>query len=307
MVKLRKLAHAAIDAASDRFDHVVTALEDDVAAPIPESIRQLESDSTVDSDSTIESDSTARALGGLIVAEGFDDGGSTVQDFSHTGVPLLDTFYFRFTSKDHHLVLITIDPDRPPGNISLTYRDKNGDDDYYYKIAHRIIDDARVQRFTRSTDICSESTCTVPLSKPAGDFVFVLIGFSFRFTGGRDHHINQVRILESDGNLQVQFRDKNGSPPPIFLWDIQFAYVPRDLFVILGSSSGNGDQGGAGRNIAAGRSVIRGFSFDFQNDDHHLRDIGVTTPDHGRVEVFYGDQNGDDKFNWIVQWGILTP
>lgn len=33
MVKLRKLAHAAIDAASDRFDHVVTALEDDVAAP----------------------------------------------------------------------------------------------------------------------------------------------------------------------------------------------------------------------------------------------------------------------------------
>jgi hypothetical protein len=300
MVRLRNLAHAAVDGVSDRFDHLITALEADVAAPIPESVRQLESDLTADSDST------ARALGGLIAVEGFDDGGSTVRDFPHTGVPLLDTFYFRFTSADHHLAMITVDPDRPAGKVSLTYRDKNGDDDYYYKIAHRIVADARVQKFSRSTDICSESTCTVPLSKPAGDFVFVLIGFSFRFTGARDHHINQVRILEANGDLQVQFRDKNGSPPPIFLWDIQFAYVPRDLFVTLGTSSGNGDRGGAGRDIAAGPSVIRGFSFDFQSDDHHLKDIGVTTPDHGRVEVFYGDKNGDDKFNWVVRWGILT-
>ncbi len=295
MIKLRNLAHAAIDAASDRFDHLVTALEDDVATPIPESVRQLESDVSV------------RASGNLIVVEGFDDGGSTVEDFSHTGVPLLDTFYFRFTSKDHHISVITVDPDRPAGSIGLTYRDNNADDDYYFKIAHRIIEDSRVQKFTRSTDLCTNITCTVPLSKPAGDFVFVLIGFSFRFTGGRDHHINQVRILESDGNLQVRFRDKHGSPPPIFLWDIQFAYVPRDLFVELGTSSGNDDQGGARRNIAAGRSVIRGFSFDFQSEDHHLRDIGVSTPDDGRIEVFYGDKNGDDKFDWIVRWGILAP
>jgi hypothetical protein len=300
MVKLRKLAHKVIDSVSDRFDHVVAALDDDVRTPvIPESIRELGRGATAD------------ILGDLIVVEGFDDGGLTERDFSHTGVPLLHTFFFQYTNPDHHIAMITIDPDTLPGQIRLAYQDENGDDDYFFKTAHRIVDNPRVQRFTRSTDICSEETCTVSLSKPVGDFVFVLIGFSFRFTGNRDNHIKRVRILESDGNLEVQFRDRHSSPPPIFLWDVQFAYVPQDLFATLGSSSGNGDRGGARRDIPAGPKVIRGFSFNFEHDDHHLRDIGVAMQDVrsdgvGRVEVFYEDENGDDPFDWVVDWGILT-
>jgi hypothetical protein len=203
--------------------------------------------------------------------------------------------------------MVRIDPDIPPGEMTLAYQDNNEDDDYFFHTAHRIVDDPRVQRDFRTTDIGSEVDNAVQLQRPAGDFVFVLSGFSFRFTGDRDHHINEVRILEFDSILHVRFRDKHDDPPPVFLWDVQFAWVPSDLFVELNSSSGTGDRGGARRNIPAGPSVIRGFSFDFQSADHHLKEIGVTTPDDGRVEVFYSDKKQDDRFNWIVDWGILTP
>jgi hypothetical protein len=35
------------------------------------------------------------------------------------------------------------------------------------------------------------------------------------------------------------------------------------------------------------------------------RRIGVLTGD-GRLEVRYADQNGDDPFDWYVDWGILA-
>jgi hypothetical protein len=294
MVKLRKIAHRAVDVVSDRVDHLVTALENNVQSPVvPERVRALGSGSGVD------------LVGDLTVVEGFDDGGAVSPDFSHTGVPLLDSFFFQFTNDDHHLTAISITPDRPQGKIFLQFQDKNGDDDYFYKVIHRIVNDSRVQQFSTSSDICSENVCTVELPKPAGDFIFVLIGFSLRFTGD-DHHVKVVDIHERRGSLSVTFRDKQTAPPPIFLWDVQYAYVPRDLFVELGRSDGRGDRGGAGRDISAGPSVICGFSFRFVDDDHHLRDIGVTTPDNGRVEVFYEDHNSDDAFNWSVDWGILT-
>src|SRR3954470_17962979 len=109
MVRLRDVAHAAVDGISDGLDHLFASLQVDSATPIPESVRQLESDAIADIGSE------AAALGGLITVEGFDDGGTKVRDFSPAGVPLLDTFYFRFTSSDHHLAMIAVDPDRPAG------------------------------------------------------------------------------------------------------------------------------------------------------------------------------------------------
>jgi hypothetical protein len=277
-----------------------TKIKRDEATQIPESVRQLNRGLTAD------------LLGGLIDVEGFDNGGETVKGFAHTGVPLLDSFYFRFLHQDHHLQMVRIDPDTPAGQMTLAYQDANEDDDYFYHIKHRIVDDPRVQR-AFAQDIGTEVDNAVQLQRPAGDFVFVLIGFTFRFTGDRDHHIREVRILEFDSILHVRFRDENNNPPshprPVFLWDVQFAWVPRDLFVELGSESG-ADVGDAGRNIPAGPSVIRGFGFNFQSKDRHLKEIGVFTPDdNSRVEVYYGDKNveQEDIFDWIVDWGVLTP
>src|SRR5262245_3103049 len=228
-------------------------------------------------------------LGSPTDVHGVSAGGSTVLPFAHTGVPLLDSFHFRFRSQDHHLQTVRIDPDEPLGELTLQFDDKNGDDGYNYNIIHQVVDDARVQRGSVSGNIGSEVDNTVRLQRPAGDFVFVLIGFSLQFRG-TDHHINEVRILEFDSILHVRYLDKHDGPggqdgdepPPTFLWDVQFAWVPSDLFVELGTASGKDDRFTARRNIAAGPSVIRGFSFDFQSEDHHLTEIGVTTPDDGK-------------------------
>lgn len=172
-----------------------------------------------------------------------------------------------------------------------------------YKIVHQIVDTPGILRFSRSLDVCSEIECSVPLERPTGDFVFVLIGFQLQYHG-TDHHIKRVRVLEWDGNLKIRFRDNHDDPPPVSEYSVQYAYVPSSLFVELGSSSGTNNRAD-GTDIPAGPAVIRGFSLEYPHDDHHLRRIGVLAGD-GRLEVRYADWNGDDIFDWYVDWGILA-
>ena len=242
--------------------------------------------------------------------EGFDGGGLVDRDYPHTGTLLLDSFDFQFTSHhnlgssvDHHLTQILIAPDfGSPSKLRLGFHDKNSDDEYFYRVSHQSVANAGIQSFTRGLDICSDrGKCTVRLAKPAGDFVFVLKGFQLSFRG-TDHHIDEVGILESNGELTVFYNDKNDDD--IFIWSIQFAYVPRSLISQVGESSGTNERRGASRTIPHGRSVISGFRFNFRSDDHHIRAISVLTPD-GRAEVLYTDKNGDDRFDWQVRWAIL--
>jgi hypothetical protein len=249
--------------------------------------------------------SWAQAIG----VEGIDDGGLVDRQYSHTGTLLLDTFDFLFEDSDHHLTQILIAPDfSTNGNLRLGYHDQNLDDDYFYRIRHEIVNDLRVQRFTRSLDICDGGSCTISLSKPAGDFVFVLTGFQLSYQSGIDHHVDEVGLLENNGNLTVYLNDENDDD--LFLYSLQWAWVPRDLFSTLGTSSGTRERGFASRSITPGRSVIRGFRFNFQpyftsGDDHHIKRISVYTQNNA-VDVDFHDVNADDGFDWEVRWGILN-
>jgi hypothetical protein len=245
-----------------------------------------------------------------LVIEGRDEQGLNDRSFSHTGVPLLASFDFQFQdgllgSIDRHIqqILINPNPDFEPDKMQLGYHDSDKDTDYEYMIVHQIVDAPGILRLRRSLDICSEIECSVPIERPTGDFVFVLVGFQLSYQG-TDHHIKRVRLLEWDGNLKIRFRDNNDDPPPISEYSVQYAYVPSSLFIELGSSSGRNNRAD-GTDIPAGPSVIRGFSLEFPHDDHHLRRIGVLTGD-GRLEVRYADLNGDDPFDWYVDWGILA-
>lgn len=239
--------------------------------------------------------------------EGFGKGLED-RDYPNTGTLLLDSFDFQFTKNrnlatqvDHHLMQILVAPGLPVNKIRVGYHDKNSDDEYFFRISHHTSTDSRIRRDSRSLDICDRNKCTVRLSRPAGDFVFVLVGFqlSFRVT---DHHIDEVGVMENNGELTVFFNDRNDDD--LFLWSVQFAWVPRDLVSQLGESSGNNERRGASRTITRGTSVVRGFKFNFRSDDHHIRAVSVLTPD-GRVEVLYTDKNGDDRFDWQVRWALL--
>jgi hypothetical protein len=230
--------------------------------------------------------------------------------FVPNGTPLLSRFGFSFDPGiDHHIQQILIYPGLPPGMMRLDYSDKHPDDEdnYCFNITHFDIADARVRHVTRGLDICSESgKCTVQLDKPAGDFVFVITGFQLSYRAPYDHHVKEVSILENNGALTVALNDEHFDPSEdTFIWDIQYAYVPRDRFINIGESTGAGANDRVLVSMPSGRAVLRGFKFTFIGDDHHLQQISVRPNTTGTAFIVFRDQNGDDKFDWEYRWAIL--
>lgn len=183
-------------------------------------------------------------------------------------------------------------------------------DDYCFNVTHFDVTDARIRQVSRGLDICDAGSCTVQLDRPAGDFVFVLIGFqlSFRAT---DHHIKEVSILENNGQLTVGYHDEHFDPPEdTFIWSVQYAYVPGDLFSQVGQNSGTRAHDRVLSPVPVGKAVLRGFKFVYQTyftsgGDHHLQQIGVRPNTTGTAFITYRDENGDDGFDWEYRWAIL--
>lgn len=234
--------------------------------------------------------------------------------YPHANTQLLDSFFFQYvegtnlgSQVDHHLTQILFLPDFTRGKVRIGFHDKNSDDRYYYKLSHVEVNDPRVRQYTRSLDICNRGKCTVTVERPAGDYVFVLVGLQLAYRGV-DHHVDEIGITENNGAITVFFNDDNDDD--LFVWSAKYAYVPADLFSSRNVTSGTRARRGTRRTIPAGKSVIRGFKFNFEpyftsGGDHHLRSVGVLTHDDGRLEVWYNDKNEDDGFDWEVHWGIL--
>jgi len=256
--------------------------------------------------------------------EGFAEGRT---DKAYSGVddavPLLSTFYFRFEkvggAVDHHINSVMVMPagaaeDMSPdaglpmpnvesGKIALMYQDKNADDKYFYKVSHYTRSLSGVRRFN-VRDVGCTGKCERLLPPPADPgSVFVLIGFQLFFTGSRDHHVDEIAVFEEEGKLIVMLNDKNDDD--VFGYSIDYTWISPRVIIRTGEHSGF-DRGGARVALPPGRKVIRGFHFNFDKKDHHLREIGALTSNQN-LEVYYADKNGDDLFQWKVRWGIIGP
>jgi hypothetical protein len=294
----------------------------------------------------LTSTGAAQATKTANVEEGFvggdpAQGGLADREFPGRGVPLLKTVNFQFVPSykkcvpvetgdcfdqvDHHINSILIDPKTlafHQGRIRIGFTDKFPDDPFYYNVQHYLEFNPSIRRFDTGYNqaVGHATDKTISRPTPASDYEFVLIGFELRFLrndnqGGLplpDHHINEVGIIENDGKVTVDFNDENFDDR--FQYRIQYAYVPREMFITsgLGESSGIAARDFAQQDIPSGPAVIRGFRFDFRLTciglticgDHHLKKIAVINQG-GRVQVRYADKNGDDFFTWRVKWGIL--
>src|SRR5882672_4711328 len=117
-------------------------------------------------------------------AQSVRDCGKGLVDKAHapSAVPLLSRFDFQYgkfgDEEDHHIQQILIHPNFQPGTMRVGFHDQNKDDRYCFEVVHINVSDSRIQSSSRALDICSDrGKCTARLNKPAGDFVFVLIGF----------------------------------------------------------------------------------------------------------------------------------
>jgi hypothetical protein len=253
---------------------------------------------------------------------GYAQGGGTFRPYQISGVPLLDSFYFRYTDGERHVQAITVEPaspipdpnpqgsDVPAGQIFLTLQDKGRDDEYFYRVSHAAVPEGVFRH--RTFDYCKR-TCRQWLNRPSRDSVFVITSFSFLFPG-TDHHLKRVGLWEENGELVVHFEDQNGDD--LFRYDLEYVYLPSSMIPIRGHVSGVEARGGASATIdlgpvMTGPTVLRGFDLVFLpeldigiREDQEIKEIGVRTPGN-RIEVYYSNDDAD-RFDWGVDWGALA-
>jgi hypothetical protein len=229
------------------------------------------------------------------------------------GAPLLDGFYFSFGSAlnepgstDHHFGFVEVGADRPSWNwLTAGFGDKNSDDRFVYALSFHPRFGATALRSTGK--LIGISPITLPLEPPPRT-VFVLRGFRIGWQDG-DHHVQRIAIVENLGELTVALEGGGSAFPfvssQVFEVEVDYAYLPRDMVRRRWESRGESSGEFAEELIMRGTSVLAGFDLRFTNKDHHIRELGVWTPDDGRIQVFYSDQNADDPFVWSVQWVVL--
>lgn len=222
---------------------------------------------------------------------------------SQNGAPLLQSFYFKFSSEDHHFGGMEIQPNSPTQNqMKYGFSDTNGDDEYFYNITIAPYF-GEIFRRSHEREFCHGATCTFPIEHPANmaGQVFVLRGFYIQFRGG-DHHMDQIRIVERNGMVTVALNDTNDDDN--FAIDLHYAYIPRSKVSAISSVSGT-SAGGGRATIPAGNAAIRGFNLDFVSGDRHIRDLGIVMNGAGRLEVYFGDKTPNDQFRWTVDYAVL--
>lgn len=230
---------------------------------------------------------------------GFSSGGYISPTYDAPGVALLDSFYFRYNDADHHLLSLSVKPE-PSGTITLAFADDNNDDDYYYTVEHKRRTDSGI--ITGSfVDFCNGS-CLYPLSSPGTGYVFAIRGFRFYYRNS-DHHMNQIGILRETNGVRTYFSDQNFDDP--YTVYVDYAWLPPSMVESTGVVTGTDDGGGVQRSVSlADQAVISGFKVDYTSADHHIKEFGVLTRTSD-IQVYYGDENGDDDFTYQVDYTFL--
>lgn len=220
--------------------------------------------------------------------------------YNARGIPLLDSFYFRYSDTDHHIEDLAVYPEQG-GQILLAFADKNDDDEYFYSIEHKRYPPASGVITGSFVDFCN-GKCLYPLDPPGPDYIFTLRGFRFYFRNG-DHHINEVGILWEGAGVKTYFNDENSDDPYVVYVD--YAWLPASLVEETGDISGTEAGGAQNQLLNANRAIITGFKFDYlYGGDHHIQDIGIQTRDSD-MQVFFGDKNQED-FSYLVNYAILA-
>ena len=241
-----------------------------------------------------------------LMLEGYTEGFDIRQiGLTESGKPLLQSFYFRYTeATDHHFSAMGVVPNSPEINdVTFGYVDEHDNHEYFYHITLAPYFGDIIDR--SQTEFCDGGSCTRLLLDAPPDrdnYVFVIRGFEIGYRID-DHHIDQLKIEERDGFVTVALNDDNNDDS--FSFELHYAYIPKSR-VVIAEQSGTA-QGAQGVAIPSGTAVIRGFNFDLHSGDHHTKDIGVVMDGNGQLEVYYGDKDQDDWFDWHVEYAILIP
>ncbi len=238
-------------------------------------------------------------------------------------VILMRGFNFRYLKDDHHIGTVGVFP-KTDTSLGISFRDRNGDDPIEYEVSLTKVTLAGAISPLTLSRTCKGGTCTFPLQPPPNrDYIFVLRGFWLTFLPddegvfpfpdscsaftGCDHHLSVVGIEPGDGNIAVTYQDQNGDDD--YAVNIYYSYVPRSLVQGFGIANGTVDNAGTDhKNIdTSGTVAITGFRIGYvpvpinggpttRLPDNHILEFGYNIPRDGGIDVTFGDNKPDTKW-----------
>ncbi len=139
------------------------------------------------------------------------------------GIPVLVGFRLKFTDDDHHLwrIAVRLYTAYEAVYAKIIFRDKNGDDPFYYELAYAMIPECDI-KCTGCIDGHGKNTEreTISACFPA------LQGFDIMYTGYDyfiDNHMNKLGVLLKPNEVNVWFGDKKLDDK--FSWDVWYVDV----------------------------------------------------------------------------------
>jgi hypothetical protein len=123
-------------------------------------------------------------------------------------------------------------------------------------------------------------------------------------------------VMSTEAMVRAIMNEGRNTARP-FAATVQYAYIPNTRVAANGSVSGTNRSRDAIQGQIPNRSpmALRGFSFRFNNSDHHMLGVGVhfwgmpSFPGQrgGSAEspITYQDNNFDDPIQWIVDYTLL--
>lgn len=232
-----------------------------------------------------------------VEAEGKASASASLNGLTH---PALVGFRLRYLNGDHEVNSIAVKASF--GEALAFLRDQNYDDDMSMRATYGGWD------FYRSRDAVAtcRGACTVPIVAPPSDLAgtkrLVLVGFDVlvQNPSDRDRRIRVLSIRPSadEKSFRVEFRD-NGT---FDYWvNLSYAWVAGEH---SGKLSDTATRTAAQRTqqVAIGQPLasqdvaefIAGFSVEFTNGEHNLRDLAFEKDATGQYSVRFNDANYDD-------------
>lgn len=223
-------------------------------------------------------------------------------------VPALRGFDVGYTRSDHqvkHLLMgpVTSAP-LDSGDFVISLQDHDGHDAVSGSV--KLTDVRRLGRHLEVTRRDCPRECRLRIPHLIGPEAFVLTGFAFALSPGTDRSVLQVKVRQAahNGYIDVAFVDNSGTGP--YFAQVTYAVIPRAALgpYLVQARSAAPARGEAVVSRRPGVALIQSFDLRFLNGDHHLQRIGVDLSGDGML-VRFRDQDGNDPFEWYVEYSIL--
>lgn len=243
-------------------------------------------------------------------------------DLTGTDIPALAAFDLAYLNGDHHVqTLIAGGKTGEPSSFLLGLGDGdngllgNQRDPVELKAVYYPINPPHLTRTSErsiSGTSSNRQNSIVSIPRLAADEVFVLRGFEFQGTPGRNHHLRKVGVRYHSIRSEIRVDFVDDSPQ-----DDRYAYIIRYFILKRGdhprglnlrgvySQSFEFTDSARIPKTNRGNALLAGFNFEFKDGDHHLRRIAVDVQPTNEIGVVFTDSQTNHGVKASVDYVVL--